>query len=518
MPIESTQLAQSFTAEAYYHEAMCSLSKQDVTSALNYIDMAISLSSDKALYLSYKIKILYLTQLTSECTTLITQHLKFLYSNVCLQTFAQILQYLQDINEYTSDQLSDILTLHHIPNILAYEYHNLINYINYDFYTKALESNKNSNFKACIDYCHLSIRLSPNSIPLLHLQASACTAIQDYVHTIDLYEQMLLLDPSTSEVAYPLALAYIQTGEFSKAIPYLKQSLHKSALEELSLLNLGECYSKLKEYKNAIFYYKKFIAINTTDSHTYLKLGELHKLTRHPYQAKKYYKLATKLQKTVSITTTHSLNSTINHSLKYIKWLIGTTILIFVMYSQFYLFHNGIIPSLVYAVDTSVSNSTIPINGFTDFEIHYKQFPSYAKKPEWNIISNNPNIADIIPGVNSLNGFSLGKATFNINLNNKPKAQFHINVREALPIEIKLNISNTLLEINSTSNLVYTIIYEDGLSYNQIPTFTSSNPEVISISSDGSIITALTLGESTITASCGDIHTSIKLKVVEKLD
>ena len=191
------------------------------------------------------------------------------------------------------------------------------------------------------------------------------------------------------------------------------------------MLFRSECYSKSKHYNYAILYYEKLIVINPNHIDAHLRLGELYHLTHHPLQAKKYYKLATKLQKASNTNTLEDAKCS-SSSKKYIILIISLSI--FALASQYLLFKAGIIPSHVYNVSVAVNPSKIMVNDFADFEISYNQFPSYAKDPDWVVISRQPEIANIIPNLNSLNGFAPGEAIFDILLNNTLKTSFTIQV------------------------------------------------------------------------------------------
>lgn len=425
MTSELHMINPTFSAELYYEKALDCLAHQHTTSAINYIDLAISLATDKALYLYYKIKILYSSRLYSDCMILMNEHIRFLYNHCTLEDFSELLSFYQEISEYNTNELYDILALYEVPGILAAEYNSVLENTYYDFYNKAIESQKNDNLKVCIDYCNLALREDADSIPILHLQALTYSKLGDFNKSITIFEHILDLDNDFIEIAYPLALAYIQQNDFPKAITYLKKALYASPTETDIILNLGECYSKSKHYNYAILYYERLIAINPNHIDAYLRLGELYHLTHHPLQAKKHYKLATKLQKA---SNTNILGDTkqSSSSPKYIILIISLSILILV--SQYFLFKAGIIPSHVYDVTVAINPSEIMVNDFADFEISYNQFPSYAKDPNWVIISRQPEVADIIPNLNSLNGFAPGEAVFDILLNNKVKTSFTIQV------------------------------------------------------------------------------------------
>ncbi|MEG0578450.1 MAG: Ig-like domain-containing protein [Niameybacter sp.] len=510
MPSQNTK-SSPLTDLAYYQEALQHLHEERITDALNSINMAVSLATDKSLYVFYKIQILYLAKLTSECTSLILSHLHFLYTHCTLSQFTEILTDYQEICNCTTEDLADTLTLHHVPAILASVYPELVDVNDYNFHSKALEYEQSGNLEGCISCCHLALKFEPASISLLHLQATCYMTLKDYTQAILIYNQLLAVHTLTSEIAYPLGLAYMQIGNLKQAVSYFKQLLLETPRHIDGLVNLSECYIQLTDYKPAIPYLEKLTRLEPTNTTYLLRLGEIYNLLNRKHLAKKYYKLAHDLQQEKSeVAPSFIKYSNIKHQIG-----LGLGVLLLLLsISQFYLFNLGVLPSIIYQVDVAVNTSVIPVNGFTDFKVSYKQFPFYAKDPTFQIISTDSKIADVIEGLSSLNGFAIGKATFNVNLNDVTKTSFIIEVRESVPTAINVQPFELPLIVGTTSKLTSTIVYEDDLAGNLVTTFTSTNPTILSVSSSGDMLKALAPGKATIIATCGQISSSIEIEVI----
>lgn len=420
MPSQTTKFT-PIDATLYYHLAIEALDNNCITDALSYIDMAISLSPEKSLFLFYKIKILYLSNLKDECLTLILTQFHYLYTNCPLNTFCELLDYYQTLATCTMEELSVILVSSKVPSILAFEYTSILNTELPNFHSKALEYKKSGNFQDCIDCCEIALKFQPDSVTLLHLQADCYNSLEDYQTTIRLYEQMLTRYPLTSEITYPLAMAYMQDNNFLKAISYFKHFLHTMPTHIDSLFCLGNCYIITKNYSLALPIFNKLIEIDPLNSSYYLKLGETYQLMNRHYLSKRYYKQANIIKGDFSSVD----KSLFSFDSKLFK---PSFILLLLLLLQFFLFKVGLISPFVYDINVIVQQSTISTNGFTDFKVSYKYFPTYAKEPTYTVTSNNPKIANIIDGLDSLNGLSSGKCTFEIKINGKPKTHFDISV------------------------------------------------------------------------------------------
>lgn len=410
-------------AESYYERALQATYNHSIEDAISYMDMSISLSNDKALYLFYKIKILYLNGLKIDCAHLILSQFHYLYQNCSLEVFLEILDYYQSASECTSLDLATALHTLQIPSVLAYEYINLLENTTYNFHSKALEYKKAGNYLFCIDCCQLSLKFECNSISILHLQAECYLSVEDFQSAIDTFEQILTLYPQTTEITYSLGKAYMATHNFPKAISYLKQFLVTMPYHIEGLTHLGDCYIKSKEYTHAITIYNTLITLESFTPMYYLKLGEIYSFMNHMRTAQKYYRKANELQSQSTIDYS-SIPVILPKSLK----IVGLTFLIVLL--QYGLFKIGILPSIVYDVTITVDQSTIPVNGYTDFEVSYKQFPPYSKLPTYEIVSTDPKIAAPIEGLDSLNGLCIGNCTFEVKFKNEVKAAFDIEVIE----------------------------------------------------------------------------------------
>lgn len=420
MPYQDTANA-TINDAFYYNEAMKALNAGRIEEALSNIDMAISLSSNKPLYLIYKIKLLYSANLYTECNNLILNQLHYLYTYCSLKDFAQLLPYYQESCECSIDELAELFACHKIPPTLAYEYAMILETTDYNFHSKALEYKKAGNYKACVDCCKLALKLEPHSISLLHLQATCYMAMEDFKSIIQLYEEMISIHSLTSEIAYPLALAYMHENNLLKAIGYFKYFVQINPSHPEALSYLGDCYLKSQRYSEAIEVFEKLIESNTFIPTYYLKLGEIYTLLNRKRIANKYYRQANKLQ---------TENFATSSSNKLFKWLPITLVGVIALIIQLYCFKAGIIPPLIYNVKVTVDNSIIPVNGFTDFEVSYSVFPGYAKMPTYEVISADSDIACVIEGLDALNGFKAGTTTFDVILGSKSRASFSIKVIE----------------------------------------------------------------------------------------
>ncbi|MEG2286237.1 MAG: Ig-like domain-containing protein, partial [Eubacterium sp.] len=94
------------------------------------------------------------------------------------------------------------------------------------------------------------------------------------------------------------------------------------------------------------------------------------------------------------------------------------------------------------------------------------------------------------------------------------KTSFIIEVRESVPTAINVQPFELPLIVGTTSKLTSTIVYEDDLAGNLVTTFTSTNPTILSVSSSGDMLKALTPGKATIIATCGQISSSIEIEVI----
>lgn len=85
----------------------------------------------------------------------------------------------------------------------------------------------------------------------------------DWKDNITLYTHDLQFEPNQIEINNNLAVLYLQSGNYSKAIPYLEKIASLSTQHKVAYIYLGQIYTKLGDNKKAIFYFKKALKETT---------------------------------------------------------------------------------------------------------------------------------------------------------------------------------------------------------------------------------------------------------------
>ncbi len=123
--------------------------------------------------------------------------------------------------------------------------------------------------------------------------------------------------------------------------------------------------------------------------------------------------------------------------------------------------------------------------------------------------SSNPQVATV-DNTGTINAISLGEATITAKCGDV-SATCKVTVVATPASSVTLDKTQVSLKAGETSKLTATVSPET--TTDKTVTWTSSNPQVATVDNTGTI-TAVSLGEATITATCGSVSTTCKVTVV----
>ena len=282
-------------SENYFKDSLKHLHNNEPEECIGTIDIAISLSPQKAFYIYQKIKMLYALKLYDTCISMIVSNIRLLYTYCSLFTFSEVLSYYVSASECSESDLSSILLSNNIPRSLANEYTLILKNPRYDFTGKAFDAKANSEYAICCEYCQLALKQENNDLSLLLLKAECHTALGQPLEAIRTYKIILLLDGEHILSLTNLSQLFMKQSLFEESL-FFAEKLTELSPDNIEYLDLkGSNFLYLRKCDEAIKVFEKIIELSPDYKKAYISLSEIYKHLKQSKLSKHYLKLANKL-------------------------------------------------------------------------------------------------------------------------------------------------------------------------------------------------------------------------------
>lgn len=129
------------------------------------------------------------------------------------------------------------------------------------------------------------------SVEKLFLEAQLLQQDNKAIEAIELYKQVVKVDPEYNDVLRYLALAYVQTEQIDLAIAAFKQALQYRN-DPIVHMNIANVYKKIQNYDLAIAHYKTALKLNPKYAKAHNNLASLYSDINDFSQALLHYKEA----------------------------------------------------------------------------------------------------------------------------------------------------------------------------------------------------------------------------------
>ena len=159
------------------------------------------------------------------------------------------------------------------------------------------------------------------------------------------------------------------------------------------------------------------------------------------------------------------------------------------------------------ASSVTLDKSTVVLKAGQTATISATVSPANTTYPEVAWETSDPNVALVSGGVVTATG--VGSCIIRASCG-EAIANCEITVEATLPESISLSETALSLKPGQKGSLIATVMPET--TTDKTIYFYSSNPNVVSVSTDG-LVTALSIGNAVITASCGDVSTTCNVTV-----
>ncbi|MGL4739019.1 MAG: tetratricopeptide repeat protein [Cellulosilyticaceae bacterium] len=295
----SKELSTQEISPLYYLDvALKESSQQHPLQTLNYIDLSISLATNKQDFILKKIEFLYEFRLYSQCTDYIILHFSYLYNHCPLSQFAQIIYYYRECTQCLTEELHHILLENHVPILLAILYKNIMADEATPFVECARTSYSTQEYDLCIQYVSLAHKESKADAELLQLKALAHEALGQHQEAANTYKSALQLAPaSLKETLYfSLGQAFEQLQKYQDADYCYSQALMMMPLSLTYQVHHADCLFKWGKRASARLAFRRIIHLFPNDAYSYLRLGELYELKKQFKLAKYYYAQARRIK------------------------------------------------------------------------------------------------------------------------------------------------------------------------------------------------------------------------------
>lgn len=166
-----------------------------------------------------------------------------------------------------------------------------------------------------------------------------------------------------------------------------------------------------------------------------------------------------------------------------------------------------VIPTLVTGITLNMSSADLKVGDSVTLSATVIPEDATDKTITWS--SSNETVATV-DADGKVTALSLGESTITARCGNVT-ATCTIIVGATPATSIELNLSSAELKVGETLSLSAKILPEDATD--QIVTWSSSNPTIASVDANG-IVTAISLGNTTITATCGDLSATCSVNVL----
>ncbi|OON95384.1 MAG: hypothetical protein ATN36_08615 [Epulopiscium sp. Nele67-Bin005] len=279
-------------AEEYLASAQKFLEQDNIKSALEHIDLALTISPNKPMFLVYKLDFLYNANLHEQFLHLFTMQLSYLYHNLSIVEFAHLLENYQKCSQFSSDYLTAILKESKVPSILANLYLELSSGSDLDYRYYAHECFDVEEYEFALDYSRLALKIEPTDLELLLLQAKCYTGLGLLKQSSFYYSKIIDEYPSQPQALRDLGFLHYTEESYVSAIGYLNRALKTNVDIDFCLEYIAHCYFKLKNYPKAIEYYERWKEFSTDLVRTHTLIGDCYLLLNKRRLANKHYYLA----------------------------------------------------------------------------------------------------------------------------------------------------------------------------------------------------------------------------------
>lgn len=303
--MSATDLSFTFSANHFLDQAVQLAAQQHPVEALNQMDLAISLASNKPAYILRKIEFFYQFQLYSQCTDYIILNFSYLYHHSSLKEFAQVLHYYHQCTQCLTEEFNHLLLDHRLPLILSTIYIDILQDKDIDFMKQATECFENREYVLSIQYATLAMKQNGECSELWLLKAKAHEILGQVHETITAYKKVLSLPHSEdlSSLFFSLATALEQVKQFADAYYYYGQALSLSPDSLEYHYKSADCLFKWGKHGAARRQFRMITKRFPSDAYGYLRLGELYEISHHKRLSQYYYKQAQRIRNHKSTST-----------------------------------------------------------------------------------------------------------------------------------------------------------------------------------------------------------------------
>lgn len=126
----------------------------------------------------------------------------------------------------------------------------------------ALIEKEQSNFQVSLSLIDSALKIQSENIELLRLKASILMSFNELSMAIDLYQDVLKVEPNNSNNFYNLGLAYHEKKDFPETIKLYKNAINLNPQFLEALYCLGNAYKDQNNFDLAIKEYEKVIEIS----------------------------------------------------------------------------------------------------------------------------------------------------------------------------------------------------------------------------------------------------------------
>lgn len=294
---ESTYQLPIRSPQTFFSNALAALHANEIGEALQYIDTAIVLSHNAPFYIYQKIRFLYEYQDVTiegqpDCQTFILSQLDYLYQNASLYIVCRTIDYFERVCKYEIAILKEVLKEHHVPYCLGDTYTLLLRKKHKPFFNWAKKALVQDDYKLCLDYCELFLKLYPTNSELCYMQAFSHQMLGQLLEAKPYYESYLSFNPNAPEPHRYLAYLYMELNQYDKAISHLKKAVNLDINPLEDLLYIGECYYASKKWDLAISTYKSILDRSPGYIQCYFNLAQAYRKALKPRMVKKTLKVA----------------------------------------------------------------------------------------------------------------------------------------------------------------------------------------------------------------------------------
>lgn len=461
-------------------------------------------------YLLVKLELLFKNSEYNDVLKLINKNLDLFKSNAnTINVFSYLKISLLNVKTNATDYYSSALILynHHkyeeFVEVISSNFNSLINDLP-ESTTNTMIKYYCDGIKKIINMFH---NMSANSIKDLYLNI-----------------KLLLIKNETSLVLDLILYSNKFAHLIQDDIQYFKKELHPSEFDRI----LDYFYNYLSKIKTCsisnlnkikILYenkrYSQCIELYDSDLHEYKFNIDLKDYNlAQKYYVKSYFKSKKPFSGLWLLVRLPFKYPTFTNVFTLLMFLSIIVCSVFLTDKYNLLYRAHILKPQIVEFETSIERNIIAISEKVKLETKILFKPDGIEEKDIKYTTNNLNIISI-KSDGTVTGLEEGKAQILVILNDKETRIIDIEVKEPIVKEFIINIPEKEIFVgNKFSPIVELMMNYENATEPPIE-YISSNPKIISI--DGNNLTALTLGQSIITVSCGHISEEITITVVPQV-